>query len=134
MIPLWQPKENRFVLTTSIGLPGKAFNIRRDKKVSLLFSDPTASGIEVPPAALVQGDAEITNEIQTSPAGFEDYWERMFRVQPAGKMYGSNALMRYLMDWYYMRLYIFVRPRRILWWPNGDFGQSPNEVEIGHVG
>lgn len=132
--PLWRPGEGRFVLTTSIGLPRKAFNIRRDPKVSLLFSEPTASDIENPPAVLVQGDAEITDQIRTSPAGFEDYWERLFTIQPAGKMYGANALTRYLMDWYYMRLYIFVRPRRILWWPEGDFGQSPNEVEVGHVG
>lgn len=85
LIPLWRPEEGRFVFTTSIGLPRKAFNIRRDPRVSLLFSDPTASGLESPPAVLVQGDAEITEEIKTSPAGFEDYWERLFRVQPAGR-------------------------------------------------
>ncbi|CAN5183368.1 hypothetical protein BH18ACT10_BH18ACT10_19190 [soil metagenome] len=130
LIPLWRPDEGRFVLTTSIGLPMKAFNIRRDPKVSLLFSDPTGSGIEDPPAVLVQGDAEMTDEVHTSPAGMEDYWERIFRVQPAGKMYGSNALTRYLLDWYYMRLHIFVTPRRILWWPDGDFMQTPNEVEV----
>jgi len=118
VIPLWQPKENRFVPTTSIGLPGKAFNIRRDHRASLLFSDTAPSGLEDPPALLVQGDAEITDEIKTSSAGFEDYWERIFTVQPAGKTYGSNALMRRLFDWYYMRLYIFVTPRRILWWPS----------------
>jgi general stress protein 26 len=101
LIALWRPDEGRFVLTTSIGLTMKAFNIRRNPKVSLLFSDPTASGIENPPAVLVQGDAEVTEEIKTSPAGFEDYWERIFRIQPAGKMYGANALMRYLMDMYY---------------------------------
>ena len=132
LIPLWQPEEGRFVLTTSIGLPLKAFNIRRDKRASLLFSDPTASGIQDPPAVLVQGDAEVSEEVRTSPTGFEAYWERVFRVQPAGKIYGSNALTRYLMDWYYMRLYIFVRPRRILWWPEGDFGRAPEEV--GRVG
>ena len=47
-VTLWQPEEERFVLTTSIGLPRKAFNIRRETKVSLLFSDPTASGLEDP--------------------------------------------------------------------------------------
>ncbi len=130
LIPLWRPEEGRFVLTTSIGLPRKAINIRRNPKVSLLFSDSTASGLENPPAVLVQGDAEVTDEIRTGPAGFEDHWERVFRVQPAGKMYGANALMRYLMDWYYMRLHIFVTPRRILWWPDGDFEQYPSEMEV----
>jgi hypothetical protein len=48
-------------------------------------------------------------------------------------MYGANRLTRYLMGWYYMRLYISVRPRRILFWPYGDFTQEPLEVEVDHV-
>ena len=49
-------------------------------------------------------------------------------------MYGANALTRYLMDWYYMRLYIYVQPWHILWWPRADFRQEPNELEMNHVG
>ncbi len=131
---LYQPEKGRFLTTTSIGLPQKAFNIRREPKVSLLFSDHTASGLENPPAALVQGEALVEDDVRTSPTGFEEYWKRLFERQPAGKMYGANALARYLMDWYYMRLYIYVRPSRILWWPGADFGQKPNELEVDRVG
>jgi hypothetical protein len=53
LITLWQPQEGRFLLTTSIALSRKALNVRRDGRVSLLFSDPTASGLQNPPAALV---------------------------------------------------------------------------------
>jgi hypothetical protein len=134
LITLWRPEERRFVLTTSIGMPQKAFNIRRDPRVSLLFSDPTASGLENPPAVLVQGEAEAPDAIQTSPDYLPEYWRRIFEIQPAGKVYGSNPPMRRLMDFYYMRLYIFVRPRRVLVWPDGDFGRQPQEVEVGHVG
>ncbi len=129
LITLWQPDEERFVLTTSIGLPRKAFNARRDGRVSLLFSDPTGSGLEDPPAVLVQGDAEVPEEIQTSPEYLREYWKRIFRIQPAGKMYGANALTRYPMDWYYMRLHIYVRPRRIFVWPKVDFTTAPLEVD-----
>lgn len=132
VITLWQPDEARFALTTSIGLPRKVFNVRRDGRVSLLFSDPTASGLEDPPTVLVQGDAEAPDEVLTNPGHLREYWHKIFRTQPAGRMYGANALMRYLFDWYYMRVYIYVRPRRILVWPNGDFTKSPLEVE--HVG
>ena len=132
LITLWRPGENRFVLTTSIGMPQKAFNIRRDPRVSLLFSDPTASGLENPPTVLVQGEAEAPDEIQTSPNHLPEYWRRIFQIQPAGKVYGSNALMRRLMDFYYMRLYISVRPGRVLYWPDGDFTRTP--LEVGHVG
>jgi hypothetical protein len=130
---LWQPKEDRFVITTSIGLVQKALNARRNPKVSLLFSDPTASGLENPPAVLVQGDAEVTYGIKTSPAGFEEYWRRLFERQPAGKVYGANPLTRYLMDWYYMRLYIFVRPRRITRLPQSDRERGSYE-EVGMAG
>jgi Pyridoxamine 5'-phosphate oxidase len=129
LITLWQPREQRFVLTTSIGAPNKVFNARRDGRVSLLFSDPTASGLEDAPAVLVQGDAEVPDEIHTSPNDLREYWKRIFRIQPAGKAYGANALTRRLMDWYYMRLYIYVRPRRIFVWPKGDFTKAPLEVD-----
>lgn len=129
LVTLWQPEEERFVLTTSIGLPLKALNARRDGRVSLLFSDPTASGLEDPPVVLVQGDAEVPDEIKTSPNHLREYWKRLFKIQPAGKMYGANPLMRYLTDWYYMRLYIYVRPRRIFVWTGGDFSRAPLEVD-----
>ena len=134
LIAQWRPEEGCFVLTTSIGMPIKAFNIWRDPKVSLLFSDPTASGMQEPPAVLVQGDAEVADEIHPGTSGMEDYWERIFRIQPGGAIYSSNFLTRSLMDVYYMRLHIYVRPRRVLWWPDGDFENTPREVEAGNVG
>ena len=134
LIARWRPEEGRFVLTTSIGLPMKAFNMRRDPKVSMLFSDPTASGIENPLAVLVQGDAEVEDEIHPGTAGVEDYWERIFTIQPGGAIYSANFLTRYMMDMYYMRLHIFVKPRRVLWWPDGDFEKTPRELEAGNVG
>ena len=126
---LWQPEEERFVLTNSIGLPSKVLNVRRDGRVSLLFSDPTASGLEHPPAVLVQGDAEVPDEIKTISNHLREYWKRLSRIQPAGKMYGANPLMGHLTDWYYMRLYIYLRPRRTFVWPEGDFMRAPQEMD-----
>jgi general stress protein 26 len=133
LITQWQPQEGCFLLTTSIAMSRKALNVRRDGRVSLLFSDPTASGLQNPPAVLVQGDAEAPDEIHTSPNEAREYWIRTLKVQPAGKMYSANRLMRYLFDWYYMRLYIYVRPRRIFLWPEGDFARAPREIEVGRV-
>ena len=50
-------EKRQLYMATSIGLPQKAFNIRRDSRVSMLFSDPTGSDLIDPPAVLVQGDA-----------------------------------------------------------------------------
>jgi hypothetical protein len=132
--PFYQPEKGRFFITTSIGLPQKAFNVRRNPRVSLLFSEPTASGLADPPAVLVQGDAQAPDEIATWSEEFELYARTISKRQPAGELYSSNWLLRYLSDWYYMRLYIYVTPRRILWWDHGDFSQAPHEMEVRHVG
>ena len=50
MLPFWRAETGQFMTTTSIGLPDKAFNIRRNPRVALLFSDPTGSGLFDPPA------------------------------------------------------------------------------------
>ena len=81
LVTLWRPEERRFVLMASIGLPRKAINIRRDGRASLSFSDPTASGLQNPPAVLVQGDVTVLEEVRTSFAGFEDYCELSFRLR-----------------------------------------------------
>lgn len=133
-LPFWYPDRGRFLITTSIGLPHKAFNVRRDPRVSLLFSDPRGSGLTAPPAVLVQGDAEAPDEVEASVEGFEDELRQVLERQPAGGVYSSNPLTRYLFDWYYMRLKIHVTPRRILWWPEGDFGRRPLEAEVARVG
>jgi hypothetical protein len=131
-LPFWRPEEGRFLITTSIGLPHKAFNVRRNPRVSLLFSNSTASGLTDTPAVLVQGDAEAPDEVATSLDGFEDEVRQVFRRQPASGFYSGNPITRYLLDWYYMRLTIHVTPRRILWWPGGDFERSP--LEVNRVG
>ena len=133
-LPFWDPANRRFLVTTSIGLPQKVFNVRRDGRVSLLFSDPTASGLDRPPAVLVQGDAVAPDEVVTAIRGSEEMLEEVFRRQPASGFYSSNRLMRFLFDWYYMRLLITVTPRRIRWWPAGDFTAPPRELEMDDVG
>jgi hypothetical protein len=40
--------DGTFVLTTSLGFPQKALNIRRDERVALLFSEPHGSGLDAP--------------------------------------------------------------------------------------
>ena len=133
-LPFWHSAEKRFTITTSIGLAQKAFNVRRNPRVSLLFSNPTASGLENPPAVLVQGDAEAPDEIETSVAGFEEELRKACRRQPASRAYGNNPLTRRFMDWYFMRLMIHVTPHRILWWPGGDFWREPFELRMGFAG
>lgn len=128
-LPFWDTASQRFVVTTSIGFPQKAYNVRRDGRVSLLFSEPKACGLERPPAVLVQGDATAPDEIVTSFTGNEDALRQTFERQPSGMIFSANPLIRYFSDWYYMRLLIYVTPRRILWWPDGDMTGEPRRIE-----
>ena len=108
-VPLRRP-DGTFTLTTSIALPQKAYNIRRDPRVALLFSEPTGSGVEGAPQLLVQGTATCPDEIVTDVRGLEDYWRRLYERQPINRIYGANPVTRRLFDWYYMRLVITVTP------------------------
>lgn len=133
-VPFYDPARGIFIVTTSIALAQKALNVRRNPRVALLFSDPTASGLRRPPAVLIQGNAVAPDRVETeiSPdvaAGIE----RLFRRQPAGTVYSANRLTRHIFDWYYMRLRIEVTPVRIRWWPHGDFAARPIEQELTNV-
>ena len=117
-----------FLTTASIGFPDKAFRIRRNPKVSLLFSEPTGSGLDSPPAVHVVGDAECPDTIRTEVTGFESDVRRMYGFQPKARFYGADPLTRRLLDWYFIRLVIELKPRQIKWWPQGDFAQDPIEI------
>lgn len=120
----YDPETRTFLVTTSIGLPTKALHARRNPKVSLLFSDPTAAGMDSPTAVLVQGLARVEDEI-ASVDGLEDYWRVLLMRQPASRLY-SLPVVRHFADYYYMRLVIRVSPVRVTWWKNLDFSSHPS--------
>jgi hypothetical protein len=120
------------LVTSSIGIAQKVLNVRRNPKVSLLFSNPTGSSVTDPPAVLVQGDANAPDNIETTTTGFEPQFRMIFRRQPAGERYSSNPISRYFFDWYYMRLLIYVTPRRVLWWNHSDFSRDPEQRLVSH--
>ena len=84
------PDGTGIVLTTCIGFPRKAINVRRDPRVALLFSDPTGTGRTDLPQVLVQGTAVCPEEIHTSPAGLESYWRQLWERQPSSKGYARH--------------------------------------------
>ncbi len=110
---LYRPESGTFLITTSIALPRKAVNVRRDPRVGLLFSEPTGSGLAGAPQVHVTGIADCPDQVVTSPEGLEAYWTRLYERQPAGRVYSANALTRWAFDWYYMRLLITVTPTSV---------------------
>ena len=57
--PYYAPGATTLDTTTGLGYPKKANDARRNPHVSMLFSDPTGSGIESGIQVLVQGTAEV---------------------------------------------------------------------------
>lgn len=132
-VPLHLPERGVLLLTTSIGFPVKAANIRREPRVSLLFSDPTGSGLPDPPTVEVQGTATVADDVQTWGGDLTAHWRRVNSLQPAGRAFSGSPPVRWFMDWYFMRLLIYVTPRRVRWWPGGDTTAAPRELDLTDV-
>jgi hypothetical protein len=126
--------DGRFLVATSIGLPQKAFNIRRDPRVSMLFSEPAGSGVTAPGAVLIQGDAVADDAIVTSftDPDFAALMQTVAARQPAGAIWHSQVGRRVFWS-YYIRILMHVTPRRALYWPDRDFTSAPTELDLREV-
>ncbi len=141
VLPVFEPKSFTFVIFSSIGLAQKAVNIRRDGRISMLYSEPAGSGFAQPPAVLVQGHASAPDQMLPSLeslgpdvlAALKAQGRRLLSLQPGMRMYIANPVSRWLMDWYFMRLVISISPQRVTWWPRADFSLKPEVVEVQNV-
>src|SRR5437764_1134701 len=66
LTPYYRPGDPCIDVTTGLGYPKKANDARANRKVGMLFSDPTGSGLEDPPMVLVQGIAEVDDRDLTA--------------------------------------------------------------------
>lgn len=132
-LPFFDHAQRRFLITCSIGLAQKAFNVRRDGRVAMLFSNPTGSGLLSPPLVLIQGNAEAPEDLTPPAEGFIERAQLVFERQPVGiTMIGvMPGPIRKLADWYGWRIFIHVRPRRVRWWwPDGDHERPYGEAVV----
>ncbi|MBV8952751.1 MAG: pyridoxamine 5'-phosphate oxidase family protein [Solirubrobacterales bacterium] len=135
--PYYAPGSPCIDVTTGLGYPKKANDAGANPLVSLLFSDPTGSGLADPPMVLVQGSAEVDD--RDLEANRRRYARESIQKLPAtAKLQPPEQLQRFL-GWYYTRIYIHVRPERVYVWPRGDVGAEPElygahmeEVRSGH--
>jgi pyridoxamine 5'-phosphate oxidase-like protein len=130
--PFFDDQAGTLVATASIAFPVKALNARRNPRVSMLYSDPTGSGLKDAPAVLVQGDASVTESREWTPQSAEHFRTSVLR-QPDSRKFITNPVARRLFTFYFQRLTITVRPRRILVWAHRDFASLPTEVSFTNV-
>src|ERR1700754_315693 len=60
--PYYRPGDPCIDVTTGLGYPKKADDAQANPLVSLLFSDPTGSGLPNAPVVLVQGSAQVDDQ------------------------------------------------------------------------
>jgi Pyridoxamine 5'-phosphate oxidase len=135
--PYYRPGGDCISFTTGLGYPKKANDAARNPQVSMLFSDPTGSGLQRAPMVLVQGVASVDDE--DLDANRERYIREAAEKLPSGPSEGPPESMRRLFNWYFTRIYVHVRPERVYIWPDGDGSREPElldshmeEVRSGH--
>jgi hypothetical protein len=136
--PYYEQGGRSIDVTTGLGYPKKADDARRHPKVSLLFSDPTGSGIESGIQVLVQGTADVDE--RDLEANRERYWRESWEKLPGVRDQHPPKFMRSMFGWYYTRIYVHVRPERVFIWEDGDVTKEPElhdahleEVRSGHA-
>ena len=135
--PYYSPGAPCIDVTTGLGYPKKARDAQANPLVSLLFSDPTGSGLVDPPMVLVQGSADVDDRDLTGNG--ERYARESVQKLPATAKLMPPAPVRRMLVWYFARIYIHVRPERVYVWPGGDITGEPSlydahmeEVRSGH--
>jgi hypothetical protein len=136
--PYYRSGAQTIDVTTGLGYPKKADDAARHPSVALLFSEPTGSGIESGIRVLVQGTATVDDA--DLKANAERYFRESGEKLPATRKMHPPKPLRGLMNWYYARIYIKVRPERVFVWPEGDASREPaihdahiEEVRSGHT-
>ena len=121
--PYYRQGAGAIDVTTALGLPKKADDAARNPRVAMLFSDPTGSGIDQPCAVLVQGAAKVDD--RNLVANRDRYARESLAKLPATKRFHPPRAVRSLFDWYFTRIYVYVRPERVFVWEDCDFARAP---------
>lgn len=121
--------DGRIAVSTPYAMPTKANNARREPRVAMLFSDPTASGgSEADPCVLVQGRAEVLDSDWQHNT--DRYVEQILRAgfgPASGRMLLRTPGLRQAAVGYLTRTWIEIQPEKALSWPRT--GPIPGEFE-----
>ncbi len=115
----YEPTTGVFTVTSSILFSRKIEHIKENSKVSLLFSNPTGSGLEKH-AVLVQGIARIEE------SDLDHGWERFLDSWRRKEPYIDGFLAeREKFGWFWKRIVVRVEPRRITAWKDANTRRTP---------
>ncbi|WP_414943541.1 pyridoxamine 5'-phosphate oxidase family protein [Amycolatopsis sp. cmx-11-32] len=115
MASAWVSESQQVVITTPVSYPQKAFDMRRNGRVALLYSDPVGSGLTNARTVLLQGVVSAPDVVAT-PQDLKEYWRELFRKNPNLVEEFADEGARSTMDWYYLRLPFFLLRKRCTSW------------------
>ena len=123
LIPLYDGE--RIYLTSSTLFSRKLEHIKANPKVALSITDPIAVGGRTD-RATIQGDARV---IEEDPHGG---WERLLPIwekkEPSIVYFLTQ---RVALPLFFERSLIEIRPRRALYWADGDAATQPETTIVG---
>ncbi len=121
--------EGRVAFSTPYVMPTKANNARREPRVAVLFSDPTASGgSDADPLVLLQGRAEVLDsDWQHNADRYVDQILRLGFGPGSGRILLRTPGLRQFAVGYLTRTWIEIRPEHIVSWARN--GPVPPELQ-----
>jgi nitroimidazol reductase NimA-like FMN-containing flavoprotein (pyridoxamine 5'-phosphate oxidase superfamily) len=125
LLPLYNYEESRLYVTSSVLFSKKLDHIKKNPKVSALFSN--REGIRVSPyrTVLVKGIAKVGEE------DIHHGWEKLLPLWRKKEPYIDNFVkMRYALPLFWDRSIIEIHPSKLYLWPNGDTGNPPKVFEV----
>ena len=119
LLPFYVPETGKLVVTSSVLFSKKVEHVKKNPKVSMLFSNPEGSkgGKHV---VLVQGIA--TAEDSDLDHGWEKYLTYWRKKEPYIDAYLAE---REKFGWFWKRIVLQVDPKKITAWKNGDTSRPP---------
>ena len=119
LLYFYDADSGKFTVTSSILFSKKVEHMKKDPKVSLLFSNPEGSGIGKQ-AILVQGIAHCDD------SDLDHGWERFLPHWRKKEPYIDAFLTeREKFGWFWKRIVIQVEPKKIMAWKNGNTDGPP---------
>ena len=131
----YEKEQGRIIVATAVAYGKKVENLKKNPRVSMLFSNPTGCRLDYTPVVLVQGTAKVDDRDFVANFRFlEKFIPEFVRKQPSGAGIVGPGIrawfMRKLFEWYLYRIIIEVTPETILAWKNGDLDSDPERVEV----
>ena len=121
VIPLWDGERIR--ITSSVLFSKKLEHLKREPRVSLSLSDPTAMGGRTD-RATIQGEAHA---FEGDP---HRGWERLLPLWiPKEPSIATFLKSRVALPLFFERIPVEVVPRRVLYWPSGRSSDPPEISE-----